>query len=83
MNILSKLLLGLGLFITVTGNLATFYGLYTGVNGMRNAEAAGIAAVAWGMSSAYFWISISLVGCLILIVGALLGVLKSSTANRT
>jgi hypothetical protein len=76
MNVISKFLIGVGLFITLAGNLATFYALHTAVNGMRNGESSGIALVAWGMSSGYSYSLVSLIGCFLLIVGIVLAALR-------
>ncbi len=76
MNVISKILIGVGLLITVAGNLATYYGVRTAVNGIRDAESSGIASVAWGMSSAYTYSLVSLIGCFLLIVGIALAALR-------
>jgi len=77
-RMISRVLIVVGLLITVAGNLATFNGVHTAVNGMMNSAENGIASVATGMSSAYSWSLISLFGCFILIVGLVLAALKSS-----
>ncbi|MBC8029889.1 MAG: hypothetical protein H7Z16_07245 [Pyrinomonadaceae bacterium] len=76
MNIISKILIAIGLFITVAGNFATYYGIRTAVNGMIDSAASGIGTIAWGMDSAYFYSVVSLVGCFILIVGLALAALS-------
>lgn len=75
---ISRVLIVVGLLITVGGNLVTFNGVRNAVNGMMSAESNGIASVAWGMSSAYSWSLISLVGCFILVVGLVLAAFKPS-----
>ena len=75
---ISRILIVLGLLITAWSNLATVYGLNTSINGMQNSAENGIGLVAWGMSSAYFWSLVSLVGCFVLIVGLALAAFKSS-----
>lgn len=82
MNVLSKILIGIGLLITVPGNLATFYGLYTSVNGMKAAESNGIGQVVSGMSFAYSCSVVSIIGCFILIVGIVLAAFNSSARRR-
>jgi hypothetical protein len=76
MDIISKGLIGVGLLITVAGNLTTYYGVRTAVNGMLNAEANGIGAVASGMSSAHTYSFVSLIGCLLLVIGLALAALR-------
>ncbi len=75
MGIISKLVIILGLLVTVTSNLATYYGIRTAVNGMLDSANGGIGIVAWGMDSAYFFSVVSLVGCFILLVGLVLAAL--------
>ena len=77
MKVISKILIAIGLFITVISNLATYYGLHTAVQGVKNSADEGIGAVARGMDSAYFWSFISLFGCLILVVDVVLAFIKS------
>ena len=78
MNLFSKVLIIVGLLITVAGNVATYYGVRTAVYGMQHAASEGIASIAWGMSSAYSFSFVSLVGCFLLVVGLALSVLKRS-----
>ena len=78
MRAISRVLIVLGLLVTVCSNLATVYGLYKAVHGMANAEENGIAAVASGMHTAFVWSHGGLVGCLILIVGLILAALRPS-----
>ena len=76
MNIISKILIGVGLLITVVGNLATYNAVRTAVNGMQVINGAGgIADVTWGMSSAHSYSLVSLVGCFLLIIGIALAAL--------
>ena len=77
MRVVSRVLIVVGLLITIAGNLATFYGVRAAVRGMMNAESAGIASVAWGMTSAYSWSAVSLLGCFLLIVGLVLAAVRS------
>lgn len=76
MNMISKILTGVGLLITVGGNLATYYGIRTAVRGIEDSESSGIGAVAYGMSTAYSYSFVSLIGCILLIVGLALAALK-------
>jgi hypothetical protein len=69
MNVIAKILTGVGLLITVFSNLATYLGVRTAVNGIRNSAEGGIGAIASGMSSASFYSFVSLIGCLLLIIG--------------
>ena len=81
MGLISKLLTVVGLLATVTGNLMTFYGVRTAVNGMMDSGARGIGDVASGMSTAHSYSLIGLVGCFILVVGLALSAF-SSKAKR-
>lgn len=75
MGIIAKILIIIGLLITIGSNFATYYGIRTAVNGMLDSAQSGIGVVAWGMDSAYFYSVVSLVGCFILVVGLGLGAL--------
>ena len=72
MRVISRILIVLGLLVTVVCNLATFYGIRTAISGMIDAESAGIAGVARGMSYASYGSVVGLLGCFILIVGLVL-----------
>jgi hypothetical protein len=76
MQVISRGLIVVGLLIIVAGNLATYYGIHTAVNAMRDTAESGIGDVAWGMSSAYFYSFVSLFGCLLLVVGLVLTALR-------
>ena len=78
MNLISKVLTVVGLLLTVAGNVATYYGVSTAVYGIRHSETEGIASVAWGMSSAYTFSFVGLVGCFLLVVGLALSFLRKS-----
>lgn len=78
MNLISKVLIVVGLLINVAGNLATYYGVRKAVSGMQNSATEGIGSVAWGMSTAYSFSFVSLVGCLLLVVGLALSLIKRS-----
>ena len=78
MNLISKGLIVVGLLINVAGNLATYYGVRKAVYGMQNSATEGIGSVAWGMSTAYSFSFVSLVGCFLLIVGLALSLIKRS-----
>lgn len=75
---LSRVLIILGLFVTVIGNVVTAFGLHKAVNGMTNAETGGLADVAYGMLSAFRWVHIGLLGCFILVAGLVLAAVKPS-----
>ena len=75
MRIISRILIILGLLITIAGNFATYYGIRTAVNGMLDSASNGIGIVAWGMDSAYFYSLVSLVGCFLLVIGLSLAAL--------
>lgn len=74
---ISRILIVLGLLVNVACNLATFYGIRTAISGMMNAESAGIAGVARGMSYASYGCVVGLLGCFILIVGLILAAISS------
>ncbi len=78
MNIISKILTGIGLFIVTAGNLATYYAIRVATNGMLTAESSGIGEVAWGMSSAHSYSLASIVGCFILSAGLVLAALSKN-----
>ena len=82
MNLVSKVLIVVGLLITVAGNVATYYGVRTAVYGMQHSAEEGIGSIAWGMSSAYSFSFVSLIGCLLLVVGLALSVFRSSPRPR-
>lgn len=81
MRLISRIVIVVGLLITVGANLATCYGLSTAVNGMRAAESNGIASVAWGMASAYSWCFVSLFGCFLLLVGLVIAAVARPPAR--
>jgi hypothetical protein len=72
LRVISRILIVVGVFVTVVCNLATFYGIRTAISGMMNAESAGIASVASGMSFASYGSVAGLLGCFVLIVGLIL-----------
>lgn len=76
MNLISKVLIVVGLLITVAANVATYYGVRKAVYGTHDSTAEGLASVAWAISSAYSFSLISLVGCLLLVVGVALSMLR-------
>ena len=82
MGAMSKILTVIGLLVTVAGNLMTFYGVRTAVNGMMNSETNGIGDVASGMTTAHSYSLIGLVGCFILIVGLALSAFGSVAKRR-
>ena len=82
MNLISKVLIVVGLLITVVGNVATYNGVRTAVYGMQHSATEGIGSVAGGMSSAHTFSFVSLVGCLLLVVGLALSVMKRSPLPR-
>lgn len=76
MNLISKVLIVVGLLITVVANAATFYGVRTAVYGTHHSSTEGLNAVAWAISSAYSFSLISLVGCFLIVVGLALSMFK-------
>lgn len=75
MNMISKILIGIGLLTTVAGSLATRYGLNFFMRAMEESAEKGIGRVAEGVDMAFTYNTVSLVGCFLLIVGLALAAL--------
>ena len=69
MQIVSRILIVIGLLITGAGALATRYAVNYFVNALEVSGAGGIGAVARGIEMTYTYNTVSLLGCLLLIVG--------------
>lgn len=82
LKIFAKLLIVLGLFMTLLASLIGFYGLFSAVRGIENADSTGIGVIAEGMSRAYFWGFVDLFGLAILVFGLLLALVASLMAKR-
>jgi hypothetical protein len=76
MNMISKILIGIGLLTTVAGNLATRYGLNFFLKAMEESAEKGIARVAEGVDMAFTYNTVSLIGCFVLVVGLVLAALS-------
>jgi hypothetical protein len=46
------------------------------MHGVEGAESDGIGNIAWGLSSAYYWNFVGLVGCVILIFGFIFSIIN-------
>lgn len=82
MSMISKILVVVGLLATVVGNVMSFLGVRASINAIMSAESSGIAELANGLDSARTFSLVSLVGCLILIVGIILAASSLSAKRR-
>ena len=84
MNVISKILIAVGLATTIVSNLLTFYALHTAISGTRDPDAGAraLAGIAWGMASGYLWSRIGLAGCFILSAGIVLFALNLVNGRR-
>ena len=73
MNVISKILIGIGLLTTLGGSLATRYGINTFISAL---EDSGIGAVARAIEMTFIYNTASLLGCFLLIVGLALAALS-------
>jgi len=76
MNVVSKILIGIGLLTTVAGSLATRYGLNFFLKAMEESAEQGIARIAEEVDMAFTANAVSLIGCFLLIVGLALAALS-------
>ncbi len=76
MNVIPKILIGIGLLTTVAGNLATRYGLNTFIKTMAVSAEEGIAAPARAIDMTFIYNAVSLVGCFLLIAGLAMAALS-------
>lgn len=81
MRVISRIVIVVGLLISIAGNIATYYSARTAVNGMLADLSNGIAPVSWGLTSTYAWCFVSLFGCLLLLVGLVLAAVARSPAS--
>jgi hypothetical protein len=82
MKIISTILIVIGFLISGISSLIIFYATFTGVNGIRNSETAGISGIAWGLSTAYLASFVNLFGFAILGIGVLLLVISMFTGRK-
>jgi hypothetical protein len=75
---LSRVLIIIGLFVAVTGNLVTAFGLHKAMNGVMTGQASGLADMAYGMHSAFRWVHVGIFGYFVLVVGLVLAAVKPS-----
>ena len=76
MNTISKILIVIGLLLTVIGSLATRYSLNAYLRSMEGAAEGGIGEAASAFNMAFTYNTVSLVGCLLLISGVILASLR-------
>ena len=76
MNTISKILIAIGLLVTVMGSLATRYSLNAYLRSMEGSAEGGIGAAASAFSMAFTYNTVSIVGCLLLISGVILASLR-------
>ena len=69
MKMIPRVLIIIGLLTTVAGNLATRYGLNFFLKAMEESAERGMGRVAEGINMAFTYNAVSLVGCLLIIVG--------------
>ena len=82
MKIISSIIIGIGLVITLISSLVIFYATHTGVSGVTNSAERGIGDIAWGLSTAYYASFINLFGCAILVLGVLLALVAMFTGRK-
>ena len=77
MNMISKILIGIGLLTTVVGNLATRYGINAFSRALLEESGAGaIGALIRAIDMALTYNAVSLLGCALLIVGLALAAMS-------
>lgn len=72
MNILSKIIVVLGLLVTGVGNVYTYITSQEIVYGIEHNATEGTGRLAWALSANHSWSLVGLVGCVILGVGLVL-----------
>lgn len=82
MSMISKIMVVVGLLATVVGNVMSYLGIRASINAIMAGESSGIAELARGLNSALTFSLVSLVGCLILIVGVVLAASSISAMRR-
>ena len=73
---ISKILIAIGLLVTVVGSLATRYSLNAYLRSMEGSAERGIGEAVSAFNMAFTYNSVSIVGCLLLISGVILASLR-------
>jgi hypothetical protein len=73
---ISKLLIAIGLLVTVMGSLATRYSLNAYLRGMERSAEVGIGEAVSAFNMAFTYNTITLLGCLLLVSGVILASLR-------
>jgi uncharacterized membrane protein len=75
-NAISKILIAIGLLVTIIGSLATRYSLNAYLRGMERSAEGGIGEAASAFEMTFAYNTVSIVGCLLLISGVILASLR-------
>jgi len=75
MKMVSKILLAVGLLLTVVGSLATRYSLNAYLRGMQRSAENGIGEAVAAFNMAFTYSTVSILGCLLLTSGVILAAL--------
>jgi hypothetical protein len=75
-NTISKILIAVGLLVTVTGSLATRYSLNAYLRGMQRSAEEGIGGAVSAFNMAFTSNTVSIAGCLLLVGGVILASLR-------
>lgn len=73
---ISKILIAVGILVTVMGSLATRYSLNAYLRGMERSAEEGIGEAVSAFNMAFTYNTISIVGCLLLVSGVILASLR-------
>lgn len=76
MNAISKILMAIGLLVTVVGSLATRYSLNAYLRGMERSAEEGIGVAVSAFHMAFIYNTVSIVGCLLLVAGVIVASLR-------
>ena len=76
MNVISKILIAVGLLVTVMGSLATRYSLNAYLRGIERSAEEGIGGAVSAFNMAFTYNTVSILGCLLLVSGVILASLK-------
>lgn len=73
---ISKILIAVGLLVTVMGSLATRYSLNAYLRGIERSAEEGIGGAVSAFNMAFTYNTVSILGCLLLVSGVILASLK-------
>lgn len=76
MNTISKILIAIGLPVTIMGSLATRYSLNAYLRGMERSAEEGIGEAVSAFHMSFIYNTVSIVGCLFLVSGVILASLR-------